>query len=67
MVETTEIGRRKVVNLAEYRAARAVRDLPFETSVEASLAPALPPAPARPLRPDQVEHRERMLRHLAGR
>ena len=66
MGETTDTGRPKVVNLADYRAARATRDLPlFDEDTEASPEPA--PAPARPLLPRQVEHRERMLRHLAGR
>ena len=66
MVEITTIARPKVVNLADYRAARAGRALPlFDTSTDTSLAPA--PAPARPLRPREVEHRELMLRHLAGR
>jgi hypothetical protein len=66
MADSTTIARTNVVSLAEYRAARAARALPLlDTTTGTSLAPA--PAPARPLLPREVEHRARMLRHLAGR
>jgi hypothetical protein len=65
MAETTSVARQKVVNLSDYRAARAGQERPlFDTRKDASLAPA--PAPARALLPRQVEHRARMLRHLAS-
>jgi hypothetical protein len=64
MADSTTIARTNVVNLAEYRAARAARDLPLlDTTTGTSRAPA----PARPLLPREIEHRARMLRHLAGR
>jgi hypothetical protein len=65
MGEITGITRPKVVNLADYRAARTARSLPlFDGATEASPAPAT--VPARPLLTSQIEHRERMLRHLTG-
>jgi len=68
MGESTGRARQHVVNLADYRAARAARIRPLreEPAAQPEASPASAAMPARPLLPRQIEHRERMLRHLAG-
>jgi hypothetical protein len=68
MAELTDFRGQRVVNLADFRAARERLRLPLlEARSEATSGVELPDlAPEAPLLPRQVAHRERMLRHLAG-
>jgi len=67
MDDATRLATGRVVNLTEYRAARAARALPlFDAPPEGQPVPRLAAA-SRPLDARAIAHRELMLRHLGSR